>query len=231
LAFAPLVTLCEPLPTLMPGLTSAPMLALELLMPTFASTPTLGFTLSVRDSPRVGLADWELLEGAAEPFKLMSVERDELTPGADAVPFRLMSVEDEVPPAIAAPGAVSTVVLADVPPSGALGTQPPGVVLAVSMHFGSRRSLGTVTDVMVSARATPNAASRAALRRLMRKIGRCIFLPPGWDFRALRLVWQPGPRRVARRGPPEPEASWSMVRLDHFLPSLLQMEYAHPTML
>lgn len=46
LALAPLVTLCEPLPMLTPGLTSAPMLALELFTSTFASTPTFGLTLS-----------------------------------------------------------------------------------------------------------------------------------------------------------------------------------------
>ena len=45
---APLVTLCEPLPMFTPGLTSAPMFAFELLTPTFASTPTFGFTLRLR---------------------------------------------------------------------------------------------------------------------------------------------------------------------------------------
>lgn len=48
-AVAPLVTLCEPLPMLTPGLTSAPMLALEFATPTLAFTPTFGFTLSERE--------------------------------------------------------------------------------------------------------------------------------------------------------------------------------------
>ena len=53
LALAPLVTLCEPLPMFTPGLTSAPALTLEFCTPTFASTPTFGFTLVVLEVPDV----------------------------------------------------------------------------------------------------------------------------------------------------------------------------------
>jgi hypothetical protein len=57
-ALAPLVTLCEPLPTFTPGLTSAPAFTFELSTPTFASTPTFGFTLVVVLSvPLVPLPD------------------------------------------------------------------------------------------------------------------------------------------------------------------------------
>ena len=78
-ALAPLVTLCEPLPMFTPGLTSAPMFAFELLTPTFASTPTFGFTLRLRvpddvlsvpldDVPdALGLEDDLLLEAPEVP--------------------------------------------------------------------------------------------------------------------------------------------------------------------
>jgi hypothetical protein len=46
-AFTELFTLWLPSPTLMPGLMLAPAFTALLLMPTFASTPTCGFTLSV----------------------------------------------------------------------------------------------------------------------------------------------------------------------------------------
>jgi len=50
-AFAPLVTLCEPLPTFTPGLMFAPAFTLELSTPTFAPTPTFGFTFVLLDVP------------------------------------------------------------------------------------------------------------------------------------------------------------------------------------
>jgi hypothetical protein len=111
-ALAPLVTLCEPLPTLMPGLTSAPMFALEFATPTFAFTPTFGFTLSEREvlvlsvdslfSVPLALRSVELeellLEGfvvEAEPFRFVALE--ELLEGCDDVaPFTLTSVELEL---------------------------------------------------------------------------------------------------------------------------------------
>ena len=52
-ALAPLVTLCEPLPTFTPGLTFAPAFTLELSMPTFAPTPTSGFTFVLLEAPEV----------------------------------------------------------------------------------------------------------------------------------------------------------------------------------
>lgn len=196
LASTPLVTLCDPLPTLMPGLTFAPTFALELLTPTFASTPTLGFTLSVLDVEEPGLEDVEELEGV-ELRRLMSrsVELD-VRPGADALPFRLMSVELDDPPGATAPfngvdeeldpgttampGTSLVVVLLDAVlldcDRGALGTHPAGVVFAVSMHFGSRRPW--VTLVMVSARATPKAAKSEAARRLILNVFRFIAVPP-----------------------------------------------------
>jgi hypothetical protein len=111
-ALAPLVTLWEPLPTLMPGLTSAPMFALEFATPTFAFTPTFGFTLSEREvlvlsvdslfSVPLALRSVELeellLEGfvvEAEPFRFVALE--ELLEGCDDVaPFTLTSVELEL---------------------------------------------------------------------------------------------------------------------------------------
>jgi len=50
-AFAPLVTLCEPLPTFTPGLMFAPAFTFELSTPTFAPTPTFGFTFVLLDVP------------------------------------------------------------------------------------------------------------------------------------------------------------------------------------
>ena len=52
-ALAPLVTLCEPLPTFTPGLTLAPAFTLELSMPTFAPTPTFGLTFVLLEAPEV----------------------------------------------------------------------------------------------------------------------------------------------------------------------------------
>jgi hypothetical protein len=78
-ALAPLVTLCEPLPTFTPGLMFAPAFTAELSMPTFASTPTFGFTLvlvelddvpdwSEGEAPLVlpEVADWSAVEDWSE---------------------------------------------------------------------------------------------------------------------------------------------------------------------
>lgn len=101
-ALAPLVTLCEPLPMFTPGLTSAPMFALELLTPTFASTPTFGFTLSdlddvlsvplVEEDPEaLGLEDCELelLEGLLEVL-------DGLLEDPESLALRSMELELEL---------------------------------------------------------------------------------------------------------------------------------------
>jgi hypothetical protein len=108
LALAPLVTLCDPLPMFTPGLTSAPMLALEFATPTFAFTPTFGFTLSERevfssleDGLLLELLSPELLDEErswsveALPFRSRSVELlEELEDGfAEPRPFRSTSVE------------------------------------------------------------------------------------------------------------------------------------------
>ena len=87
-AFAPLVTLCEPLPIFTPGLTSAPMFALELLTSTFASTPTFGLTFSVLELELDGLVLDDELEGLVldDELELGLVFEDELLPA-------LMSVE------------------------------------------------------------------------------------------------------------------------------------------
>lgn len=129
----------------------------------------------------------EVLDGAlAEPFTFTSVELDELD-GADALPFTLMSVErDEVlgveplmvvedelaPGTTAMPGVTSVVVVLLACAIGTLGTQPAGVVFAVSVHLGSSR----VVLVIVSARAVPKAASIEAARRLRVKVVRFISL-------------------------------------------------------
>jgi hypothetical protein len=52
-ALAPLVTLCEPLPTFTPGLTFAPAFTFELSTPTFAPTPTFGLTSVLLVLPEV----------------------------------------------------------------------------------------------------------------------------------------------------------------------------------
>jgi hypothetical protein len=107
-----------------PGLTSAPMLALELLTPTFASTPTFGFTLSEFEVVllddllpleelslpvvpfRFVLLLEELEDGpdCEEPFRSRSMLVElELwfEEGAEALPFRLMSVElEELEPGV-----------------------------------------------------------------------------------------------------------------------------------
>jgi hypothetical protein len=101
LALAPLVTLCDPLPMFTPGLTSAPMLALEFATPTFAFTPTFGFTLSEREmfeSLEVGLVVELLSLGFAEdaePLRSVELLPDEvpLRSPEEARPFRSTSVE------------------------------------------------------------------------------------------------------------------------------------------
>jgi len=105
-AVAPLVTLCEPLPMFTPGLTSAPMLALEFATPTLAFTPTFGFTLSEREVSvlfvdslfvvslvllLVALSD-ALGVDEADPLRL---EDEELEGFDDWLPLALRSVELE----------------------------------------------------------------------------------------------------------------------------------------
>jgi hypothetical protein len=129
---------------------------------------------------RFRLVELDELDGvlALPGAMFTSVELDEL-PDVPATPgFTLIELE-LAPGTTAIPGVVtSVVVLLPDWPSGTLGTQPAGVVFAVSMHFGSRRSL--LTLVMVSARATPNAARSDAARRLILKVFRFIALPPFW---------------------------------------------------
>jgi hypothetical protein len=134
----------------------------------------------------------ELLGADAEPFTLTSVELDELL-GVDALPFRLIELDEELgvlaplrvvedeedPGTTAMPGAVSVVIVLLLDPaSGTLGMQPAGCVFAASVHFGSSRSFPTL--VMVSARATPKAASIEAARRLILNVLRFISVPPFW---------------------------------------------------
>ena len=161
----------------------------------------------------------ELLGADAVPFTLMSVELDEL-PGVAALPFRLieddelgtllvplMVVDEEVDPGTTAmPGVTSVVVVLLLLDwvSGTLGMQPAGCVFAVSMHFGSRRSL--VTLVIVSARATPKAASSEAARRLILKAFRFMSFPPFWTRSTcgtappaqLRAMVRAGARRMVQ---------------------------------
>lgn len=104
-ALAPLVTLCEPLPTFTPGLTSAPTFAFELATPTFEFTPTLGFTLSEREmSLEDSLDDGLVLDALPEVLELpldevvvSLVPLEELPDGLDfeEPAFTSMSVELE----------------------------------------------------------------------------------------------------------------------------------------
>jgi hypothetical protein len=64
LVVTPLVTVWLPSPTLMPGLMLAPRFTSVLLMPTLASTPTFGFTLSVLPLSEPLSEPLVLLEGA-----------------------------------------------------------------------------------------------------------------------------------------------------------------------
>jgi len=79
-ALTPLETDWLPLPMLTPGLTLAPRFTSVLLMPTFASTPTFGFTLSEELLvPVEGVLEVDplvLLEGVEE----LEVEPDEVVP-------------------------------------------------------------------------------------------------------------------------------------------------------
>jgi hypothetical protein len=99
LAVAPLVTLCDPSPMFTPGLTSAPMLALEFATPTFAFTPTFGFTLSERevlDSLDEGLVLELLSPGLLEevdPLSCVESLDGERSWSVEAPPFRSRSVE------------------------------------------------------------------------------------------------------------------------------------------
>ena len=308
-ALAPLVTLCEPLPMFTPGLTSAPMFALELFTSTFASTPTFGFTLSVWEAEVEGLVLEEELEGllleeeleglvldeelealgeVEDLLALMSVELELLVLGVDeddVPPFRLRLLEElagaweeplrfrfveleelegelvlpgvtfrfveleeldgvlvlpgemftsveleELPDAAgnarlaasgttATPGVVMSVVVVLLDwVSGTLGTQPAGVVFAVSMHFGSRRSL--LTLVTVSARAIPNAARSDVARRLILKV--FLFIAVASVLVHIRM-WHRGSGAVAPHGPggrascgasPRPAPSGSSCRRD-----------------
>src|SRR5512140_3546358 len=111
-----------------------------------------------------------LLEGdVALPFTLTSVELDE-EPGVMA-PFTVVE-DDEDPGTTAIPGVTSVVVVLLERASGTLGVHPAGCVFSESMHFGSRRSLMPL--VMVSARATPKAASIEAAKRLILNVLRFI---------------------------------------------------------
>ena len=85
-AEAPLVTLWLPLPRFTPGLMFAAAFTSVLLMPTFASTPTFGFTLSVPRLPDVLPPGVEVLPGEAMPDGA-EVPDDELVDGDDALPL------------------------------------------------------------------------------------------------------------------------------------------------
>jgi hypothetical protein len=73
-AETPLETDWSPLPIFTPGLTLAPRFTSVLLMPTFASTPTFGFTLSVR------LELVEEADGALEDDDVLPEEGDVTDP-------------------------------------------------------------------------------------------------------------------------------------------------------
>src|SRR5438552_10625843 len=71
-ADTPLDVFWSPVPMFTPGLMFAPALTSVLLMPTFASTPTLGFTftpeLGCEVEDWLGCADWSVVDCAkAEP--------------------------------------------------------------------------------------------------------------------------------------------------------------------
>ena len=89
-ALTPLVTDWLPWPTCTPGLKFAPAFTSVLLTPTFASTPTFGFTLS---------DEVLLVEDGEDVLLLLDVDGEELLPlvdeGDDAVP---LEVEPEVVP-------------------------------------------------------------------------------------------------------------------------------------
>jgi len=212
----PLVTLCEPLPTFTPGLGLVDEDELEapgVLEDWFALSVVeleelLGAVAEPFTFTSVELD--ELLGAAAAPFTLMSVELDELL-GVDALPFRLIELDEELgtllvplmvvdeeldPGTTAMPGVTSVVVALLDWASGTLGMQPAGCVFAVSMHLGSRRSL--LTLVIVSARATPKAASSEAARRLVLKVLPFMSFPPFWARSGCGTA---AVARVARHGP------------------------------
>jgi hypothetical protein len=111
----------------------------------------------------------ELFGADALPFRLTSVELDE-EPGVTA-PFTVVE-DDEDPGTTAIPGVTSVVVVLLERASGTLGVHPAGCGFSESMHFGSMRSL--LMLVMVSARATPKAASIEAAKRLILNVLRFI---------------------------------------------------------
>jgi hypothetical protein len=107
LALTPLSTVWLPLPMFTPGLTLAPRFTSVLLMPTFASTPTFGFTLS----------EEVLLLGVDEELVLLGLDEDELLlPGLEMLP---LDVEPDVPLEIA-PEALPELVLPVAPFDGLL---------------------------------------------------------------------------------------------------------------
>jgi hypothetical protein len=117
---------------------------------------------------------------APAPFRWMSVEFDEFEPGVvtPLTPVSISVREDEDAPGTTATPGVMSVVVVLLPDwaSGTLGMQPAGTEFAASMHFGDPEGMSTVTR---SARATPNAASIEAARRLIVKLFRFIrFLLP-----------------------------------------------------
>jgi len=81
-ALTPLFTVWLPLPMLTPGLTLAPRFTSVLLTPTFASTPTFGFTLS----------DEVLLDDEGDVEVLLDDDGDEV------LPLVLLEVEPDVLP-------------------------------------------------------------------------------------------------------------------------------------
>ena len=163
----------------------------------------------------------ELLGVEVPPFTLMSVELDEVL-GVDALPFRLIELDEELgvlplnvvededdPGTTATPGVRSVVVVLLDRASGTLGMQPAGWVFSESMHFGSSRSV--LVLVIVSARATPKAASIEAAKRLILNVLRFIGIA-SWVWTTsgsgtgqagqLRFMVRAGARRTAQPHPP-----------------------------
>jgi len=117
LALTPLVTDWLPLPMLTPGLTLAPRFTSVLLMPTFASTPTFGFTLSeellapvegvvpeVELELPVPLVDPEDVEPESEPLALPELVPPVVPPLRDWVPrVPLRSLPPEMAELLVAP--------------------------------------------------------------------------------------------------------------------------------
>jgi hypothetical protein len=88
-AETPLVTLWLPLPTCTPGLMLAPAFTAELAMPTFASTPTFGFTLRL-----LPLVEGELvLPDEVDGDVLPEVDEPEVVDWLVLVPWFIVEVE------------------------------------------------------------------------------------------------------------------------------------------